>query len=235
MFSGTLSTLHAQAPAAPVRDWTGNFGAGLALTNGNTDTTNFNVAFGLVYDPKQRNVIRLTGLYLRGDKDDVRTVDRTTINLRDEFTLTPRLFVFGQNDYLRDKFKEIDYLLAPSAGLGYKLITTDAMLLAIDSSLGGVWEKNTGRDLRANGAYNAGERFSWKLSQMASVTQSLTGLWKLNDFADALYNAGLGIAASITTNSELKFEVLDSFKTRPPTVGLRKNDIAIVTAFVLKF
>ena len=67
------------------------------------------------------------------------------------------------------------------------------------------------------------------------LCQNATGLWKLNDFSDALYNLGLGLAASITKNSELKFEVLDSYKTRPPRTGLKKSDVAVVTAFVLKF
>jgi putative salt-induced outer membrane protein YdiY len=230
-----LWTVPLQAQTPPTRDLTGNFGVGLAMTSGNTDTTNFNLSFALVHDPRERNVVRFTGLYLRGDKDGLRTVDRTTVNLRDEFNLSSRVFLFAQNDYVRDKFKEIDYLLSPTAGLGYKLINTDRTMLALDSSLGGVWEKNTGRELRKNGAYNAGQRLAFRVSSMASLTQSLTGLWVLDDFSDALYNLGLGIAASITANSELKFEVIDSYKTRPPAAGLQKNDIAIVTAFVFKF
>jgi hypothetical protein len=70
---------------------------------------------------------------------------------------------------------------------------------------------------------------------MANITEIASGPWKLNDFSEALYNIGIGLAASITTNSELKFEVLDSYKSRPPTAGIKKNDVAIVTAFVLKF
>ena len=232
LFSHAI-TLSAQT--APPRNWTGNFGAGIALTSGNTDTRNFNVSFGAAHDPKQRNVIRFAGLYLRGEKDSASTVDRTTINFRDEFTLSPRVFVFGQNDYIRDTFKEIQYLLSPTGGVGYKLVNTDAALLAVDSALGAVWEKNTGRDVDASGAFTAGERFAWKVSPMASITQSAAGLFKLDDFSDALYNLGVGIAASITANSELKFEVLDSYKTRPPTAGIKKNDVAVVTTFVLKF
>ena len=235
ILTGQGKTLHAQAQPEPQRNWTGNFGAGLALTSGNTDTKNFNISFGMVHDPKQSNIVRVAGLYLRGDKDGESIVDRTTINVRDEFTVSPRVFLFGQNDYVRDTFKEIDYLISPTAGIGYKLINTDNTLMAIDSSLGGVWEKNTTADVDLSGALNTGERLAWKISPQATITQSAVGLWKLDDFADALYNIGLGIAASITSNSELKFEVLDSYKNRPPTAGLKKNDVAIVTTFVLKF
>jgi putative salt-induced outer membrane protein YdiY len=44
--------------------------------------------------------------------------------------------------YVRDRFKEIDYLMAPTAGLGYKLIANDQTTLDIDSSAGVVFEKN---------------------------------------------------------------------------------------------
>ena len=235
ILTGHETTLHAQAQPEPQQNWTTNFGAGIALTSGNTDTKNFNISFGLVHDPKQRNIVRFAGLYLRGDKDGESIVDRTAITFRNEYAISPRVFLFGQNDYIRDTFKEIDYLVSPTAGLGYKLVNTDATLVAVDSSLGGVWEKNTTTDVDLSGALNAGQRFAWKVSPQATITQSVIGLWKLDDFADALYNFGIGIAASITANSELKFEVLDSFKNRPPTVGLQKNDVAVVTTFVLKF
>ncbi len=229
------NSLQAQTPTVPPKAWTGNFGAGLALTSGNTDTKTYNLSFGIVHDPKTRNVLRFNGLYLRGEKDGASIVDRTTVNIRDEFNLSTRVFVFGQNDYVRDTFKQIIYLESPTAGLGYKLIATDAAQLAIDSALGGVWEKDAGKAVTANGALNSGERLTWKASPTATITENASGLWKLNAFSDALYNVGLGLSASITTNSELKFEVLDSYKTRPPTTGLKKNDVAVVTTFVVKF
>ena len=45
--------------------------------------------------------------------------------------------MFGQNQYLKDEFKEIDYLIAPTAGLGYKLFDTAATKLDVDGSAGG--------------------------------------------------------------------------------------------------
>ena len=63
------------APPPPV--WTGNFGAGLALTTGNTDTKNINLSLGVVRDPKKRSVVRLNGLYLRGSKEGDLIVNQT--------------------------------------------------------------------------------------------------------------------------------------------------------------
>jgi putative salt-induced outer membrane protein YdiY len=227
--------LHGQTPVTTTRFWTGNFGAGLALTDGNTDTSTFNVSFAVTHDPKQRNVLKLNGLYLRGDKEGERIVDRTALAVRDEIALTPRVFFFVQNEYLRDRFKEISWLMSPTSGFGYKLVNTDQFILTLDSSLGGVWEKNIGRELSTNGAFNSSERIEWTISPNAKLTQSVTGLYELDSFSDALYNASLALAATITARTELKLEVLDSYKTRPPDPTIQKNDVAFVTSLLFKF
>jgi putative salt-induced outer membrane protein YdiY len=227
--------IEAQAPQAPPPLYTGSFGGGLALTSGNTDTTNFNLAFNLTRDPKTKNVIKLNALYLRGDQNDVRTLDRAALNIRDEYTVSGRVFVFGQIDYLRDRFKEINYLLAPTAGVGYKLVSNDQTILMLDAGAGGIWEKNPGINVRKSGILSAGERFSQKVSSTASITQSIATLWKTNDFGDSLTNFAAGLTTSINSRLELKLEFLDSYKNKPPRAGIKKNDTAFVTTFVVKF
>jgi len=227
----------APQPTAPPPVWAGNVGAGLALTNGNTDTKNINISLGIVRDPKRRSVLRVNGLYLRGEKESELIVNQTQFTIRDEINISPRTFVFVQGNYVRDTFKGIRNLFSPTAGIGYRLINTDATLLSIDTGVGGVWESDIGRPRVKTGAYNAGERFAWKLTPTATVTQSLASLWKMNDWADSLHNFTAGIAVSITAHSEVKVEFLDSFKNRPPPAQptLKKNDTSLITALVWKF
>jgi putative salt-induced outer membrane protein len=225
----------AQDPAAPTPLYTGSIGGGFALTGGNTDTKNFNLVFGVVRDPKTRNVIKLNALYLRGSQSDILSLDRASVTLRDEYTFSKRTFVFAQGDYLRDQFKAIRYLVAPIAGLGYKLADSDATKLAISGGAGGIWEKNIGAPISRSGSVNAGQTFSQKLSSTATFTQSISTLWKTNDFSDYLSNASLGLTTSLVKKLELKLEFLDSYKNRPVGVGIKKNDTAFVTSFVVKF
>jgi putative salt-induced outer membrane protein YdiY len=230
----------APQPTAPPPVWTGNVGAGLALTNGNTDTKNINLSLGIVRDPKRRSVLRVNGLYLRGEKDGDLIVNLGQLTIRDEINISPRTFVFAQGYYARDTFKGIRNLFSPTAGIGYKLINTDATLLIVDTGVGGVWESDIGRAHVETGAYNAGERFAWKVSPTATITQSMASLWKMNDWADSLHNFTAGVAVSITAHSELKVEFLDSFKNRPPPTPpplppLKKNDTSLITALVWKF
>jgi len=233
LFALTLTSVRAgaQAPAAPAPPagpWTGSAGAGLAFTSGNTDTLNINIGYDLTYDPKTRNVVKSDLLFLRSKKDEELIVNRLGFNARDQYALTTRAFTYGQLQYLRDKFKDIDYLVAPTAGLGYKLVNSASTALAVDGGLGGIWEKNPGFDLNKSGAVTASEHLVQKLSDTATLSQQLVGLWKTSDFGDVLYTFGATLAANLTSKSQVKIDLLDSYKAKPPTPAVKSNDVAIV-------
>jgi putative salt-induced outer membrane protein YdiY len=225
----------AQAPAGPPPTWTGSAGGGVAVTGGNSDTMNFNVGFDVTRTPMARNVIKMTGLHLRGDQNDEAVVDRTSLGFRNEYTISPRTFVFGQLDYLHDTFKLIDYLVAPTVGLGYKVINTDPTKFSIDAGVGSVSEKNPDVDLRTSAAITAGEKLTHQLTSTASIKHAITGLWKADDFDDGLYTFSIGLATQISPRVQLSIELLDTFKNKPPTVTTKKNDVALVTAITSKF
>ena len=95
----------AQAPPPEPKVWTVAASAGLALTSGNTDTSTVNAAYDLVYDPPSKNLIKSDALLIRGKTEGDLTASRFGVNVRDEYQLTTRAYVFGQNQYLHDKFK----------------------------------------------------------------------------------------------------------------------------------
>jgi putative salt-induced outer membrane protein len=233
-----IVTAHAalgQAAQGPPDVYTGSFGGGIALTGGNTDTKTFNLTFDLVRDPLTKNVIKAKAAYLRGNQNDVLNLDRATVNLRDQYTISGRTFVFGQLDYLRDQFKEIIFLWAPSAGLGFKLANTDATKFEVLGGAGGIFEKNPGTPTSKSGSVTAGENFQQKISSTAAFTQSLSTIWKTQDFSDSLTNFSVGLVTSVARKIDVKVEFIDSYKTRPPSETVKKNDTAFVTTFVVKF
>jgi putative salt-induced outer membrane protein len=222
-------------PAEPSGPWSGSGGVGLSLTRGNSDTANYNLALDLTHDPQTRNVMKWTALYLRGKQDDTLTVNRTSLGFRDEFTLSGRTFVFGQIDYLRDTFKLIDYLIAPTGGIGFKVLDAEPTKFAVHGGAGGVWERNTGFEVSSGGALTAGETLEHQLSSTASIKHAITGLWRAGELGDALYNFSVGLATRVTERIQLSVDLLDTYKTRPPTVETKKNDVALVTAVTAKF
>ena len=240
LVQGTIPAV-AQPPAAPAPPapppplWTGSAGAGLSLNRGNTETSNFNVSAEATRDPKTDSIWRFKGIYLRGENNDTLTVDRLHLQGRNERALTERVYAFGELQFLEDQFKDIDYLIAPSGGIGYKLVATPATTFNVDGGLGLKIEKNPGFDRRTDAVVAMSDKFEHKLSTAASLTQGFAALWKAQDFGDALYTFTAGVAASLTTRTQLKLELLDTYSSRPPNPAIKKNDVALLTAFVYKF
>ena len=73
-----------------------------------------------------------------------------------------------------------------------------------------------------------------KLTATIDFREKVSALWKMDDFGDALYTFTTGVAAAVTTATQIKVEFLDSYKTQPP-IGVQKNDIALLVSFVYKF
>jgi len=236
-------SLIASAPAfsqgptqpAPQKVYSGNLSAGFALTGGNTDTATYNLGFELARDPGTNNIVKLSGLYLRSDKDSETITDRLRLAFRDEFTISDRTFIYGDFHYLRSPFRQISYLINPQGGIGYKLLSTDRATLALDGGGGVAWEKNPGFDANTSGTLNAGQSLSLKLSGNATLTQTLTGLWKTENFSDTLYHFGIALSTSITSRAELKVEFMDDYKNVTPAPEIKKNDTAFITSFLFKF
>ena len=225
----------AQAPAnEPPKIWTITASAGLALTSGNSDTTSTNAGYDIVYDPHRRNLVKSAGLFLRARTEGELTANRLGFDIRDQYRLTPRVYVFGQNVYLKDEFKSIDYLVAPTGGIGYKLFDTATTKLDVDGSVGAVWEKNPGFDLSSSGALATGEKLIQHLTSNTTLTQTFTGLWKMVDFEDALFTFGVSLAVSMSTHTQIKIETLDTYKNKPPLPTIQKNDVAVLMAIVYK-
>ena len=221
------------APPEP-KIWTVTAGAGLALTSGNTDTSTVNASYEIIYTPQTRHVVRSDGLMIRGKTEDELSADRLGLNVRHQYRLNERVYVFGQNQFLRDRFKSIDYLVAPAGGLGYGVVETPKTKMAIDVGLGGVWEKNAGALVAASGSVTIGETLAQALTATTSLTQSFSGLWKTTDFGDSLHVFSLGLSATMSTRTQLKVELLDTFKNEPPVVTVQKNDVAVLVAVVYK-
>ena len=229
---GLAGTAAAQTAPAPA-PWSGSLAAGLALTGGNTSTATTNLAF--TSDKTRRNIIRAEGLNIRSSRDGDAIVDRTSLSAEDDYTLTARSYGFGRFQYLRDQFKSIDYLISPTVGVGYRVLDTTLSTITADVAVGAVTEKNPGIDKRSSGAMTAGEKAMHKLSESATLTQSLTGLWKTSDFGDSLLTFQAGLAATVTNRTQLKVDFLDTYKSQPPSVLVKKNDTALIMSVVFKF
>jgi putative salt-induced outer membrane protein len=216
-----------------VPDWTGSLGAGLSVTTGNSDTLGVNVAFGVKYAPKGPSTFKAEALYILQRSDGVRTVDKINALGRYEYALSERAFAFGEVGFQRDVFKNVDYLIAPLVGAGYKVVAGPKVTFAVDASVGGAFEKSPEFGATSSAAYALGESFVWKLSPGASVYERAAALFKTSDSSDYNLHFEAGISAAVTKSSELKATYLVDFKNMP-TGGASKTDSTLVVTIVMK-
>jgi len=187
VFLSSLALAQAPAPAPaapPAREYSGSFGGGITLTGGNTDTRSYNLAFNHIHERKNGNTDKITALYLRGEQNDVLTLDRASVIFRDEYKLSRRTFIFGEVSWLHDPFRDINYYVAPVGGFGYKFVDTDRTKFQVSAGAGGTWERNTYMPVKSSGAVNAGQSFSQKISTSSEITESVVANWNTNDFSD---------------------------------------------------
>ena len=225
------------SPPPPPRPplWGGSIGVGISVTSGNADTSTLNVSLDVATRGDVPNVFKAEVLYLRGERDGELNLNRQSVRARNEYTRAPRAYMFGQIEYLRDTFKDLDYLVAPAIGVGFKVQDTPAKALAFDLGVGAKFEKNMVRRPTTSGAVTASQRWRRQLSPHAAISQSIAALWTADRFDDALYTIKLGLTADLTRRSQVKIEVVDLYKTRPPAASVGKNDVSAVTAVVYKF
>jgi putative salt-induced outer membrane protein len=228
-------TAPAKPPEPPPPALQGSFSAGLALTSGNTDTSNFNLGFNMVYDPKTHSLFKADAFYLRSANDGVATSDKAGASLRFQYSLTERFYAFAQLGYQRDRFKNVTYLITPMLGGGYYFLKEKNLELTVDVSVGGAFEKDSGFDATSSGAFSVGQGFVWKILPTTTFTEKATGLWKTNRTSDCFYHFEMGLAASLVKNFELKIAYLVDFKNEPNPPTLKKTDTALIAAIVYKF
>ena len=231
----TIAAAAQDAPPAPPKAWNSSLGAGIAVTSGNSDTQNLNFAWSTIYDPKTVRIFKADALYLLGETNGEKQVDKATANVRYERSVSDRTFWFTEASYLRDPFKAISYLIAPTAGAGYHLVKTDIHKLSLDAGGGAVIESNTDIGSDTSLAVRVGESYDWTISPVSKLTQRLTGLWKADDFGDALYHFDIGVATTLGTRAELKFSYVLDYKNEPPAPGIEKADSALFATLLLKY
>lgn len=222
-------------PPPPPPGWTGTIGAGLALTSGNTDTSTVNVSYDVLKDHGTDIVFKSAGIYLRGSSGGESNVDRASADGRVEYKLSPRVAAFGMTTYARDRFKAIDYLVAPTGGLSYKVVATPRTDWAADGSVGMVFEKNTSFALKKDAALIVGEKLTHKFNDTTRLLHAASALWKMDHWGDAFYTIQAGVVTSVATHLELKAEILESYKRRPSNPLLKKSDQSVVLSVVYKY
>ncbi|KPK19451.1 MAG: hypothetical protein AMK69_24215, partial [Nitrospira bacterium SG8_3] len=127
------------------RYWTANFDLAFSYTEASTETNAF--AVGLEFNRKKKPTELFFGAYYRyattekEGEPKVKNEDRFFAPGRLDYDISDRLFGFGAVSAERDEIQEIKFRTDPNAGLGYRFIKTETLVISGRTGPGYVYEK----------------------------------------------------------------------------------------------
>lgn len=199
-------TASAEEPEGP---WSGLVAAGYTASSGNTDTTAFNFNAVGKYD-KDRWHHTLSGQAISSSDSNETTSEAYKLRYDVKYDLNERTYVFGDLEYIKDRFSAYDQQVFETAGVGYRFIKNDRHELNGQVGIGAT--QSDFRDAKATDplpldprfgtsqneiVYVIGGDYTWTISETASFVQKLsTKIGSDNTYSESI--------------TELRARVLDS-------------------------
>jgi hypothetical protein len=231
--------------------WSGMFDLGLSLTEGNSSTSALTIAGKAArVVPKNKLALYYTQVYA---KDSGTSPVRTTANaihggVRDEFNLTPRVYVFGFADFDEDALQHLDLRNVLGGGLGFHVINTKKTQFNVFGGADLNQEYFSAYTIanpapppvllaepsqtRHSAEIVGGESLSTRLGPRTTVSEQLSFFPNLSSVGD--YRVTLDANATTKINTWLSWQLTlsDRYLSDPP-LGLKANDLLLSTGLRL--
>jgi putative salt-induced outer membrane protein YdiY len=211
-------------PVAEISPWEVTAASGLGLASGNSENVNLSA--------------QLLASYLEGDDELYLGADyfyaeslgvQTTNNLRLFATynrlLSERIYVGGAAEYFTDDSADLDYRVSVMPYLGYYLLKSDKVKLALEAGGGYLWENQEAR--RDYWTLRFGQRLEWKLSDRISFWESVSFVPEAADFDNHYLLAEAGLKTRLSDRWALRTFVRSTYDATP-AAGREENDLSLI-------
>lgn len=217
--------------------WNGTYDLGLAVTSGNSRTTNLTNNFTSSRITKHdKLIVHFNQIYATSLANNVNSATASAIGGGWEYNrdLNPKLFVSTTNEYAHDRFQDLDLRAVFGAGAGWNAIKTAKANFSLQAGADYERENFMGAADRNSAEANFGDDFLYKFSAATSVTQSFRMFPNLSYTGQ--YRVNFDLSAVTALKKWLGWHV--SFTDRylsDPVEGRLRNDIVLSTGFRLTF
>jgi putative salt-induced outer membrane protein YdiY len=217
---------------ASTNKWEKSAGIGLTLTKGNSDTIMF-TADALATRKWTSDELSLGASASYGEQEDVKNNETVKGFGQWNHLFTERFYSYVRVDALHDAIADVDYRVTLSPGAGYYFIKQDNMHLSGEVGPGVVFEKQGGVE-KTYFTARVAEKFDYKFNDRARMWQMVEFLPQVDNLDNYIINAEIGVEASITKKTALRAVIQDTYDNQPAP-GREKNDLKLVSSFVVKF
>lgn len=225
-----------QAEKALPEGWTGDASLSLSFQRGNSETTNLSFSFSAKRSLALRLELVNTGFFLFTRTNGLTSGESLGASSRMNWKHSSRVFTFYELQGIRDRFKNYDYRILPSVGIGYRVLSSKTTELALHAGLAEVFTKyrETG-DTETYAGITMGNRLAWKISETAELTQRLAFNADVSELSRYFIRLEVNLAAALSNRLALKLSFIGNYDHKPVGTGIKKNDTAFLAGVSLKY
>lgn len=235
--------------------WVGGVNLGFAVTAGNSETKNLNIAFNAVRTGfHDKLTLYENSIYAVNDKVVApATAPQTTANsngggARYDRDFVPRVFGFGSADFFSNSLQDLNLRAILGGGIGFHAIKNANTTLDIlaggnytHESYAGVANPTPPPDLysfsQSLAALTLGDAYTYKLGKSTVITQAFLFYPDLSDTSQYRFTFNLGTVTKLNKWLGWQNSVTDVFVSDPPIASPRieRNDLQISTGLNISF
>jgi putative salt-induced outer membrane protein YdiY len=225
--------------------WNGGLNLGFALTRGNSETKNLNIAFNATRKGFHDKLTMYTNsIYAANDLPTASP--HTTANAigggaRYDRDFSPRVFWFVNGDFYHDALQHLDLRSTAGGGLGWHAIKSDATSLDL---LAGVNYTHEGYAVPINppdlsktrnqAGLTLGDAFTHKVGKGTVITQNLFFYPDLSQTGQYRGTFNFGTVTKLNKWLGWQNSFADIYVSNPPS-GTKKNDLQLATGLNVSF
>jgi putative salt-induced outer membrane protein len=225
--------------------WNGSANVGFALTRGNSETKNLNIAFAATRKGfRDKLTLATNSVYATNDLPTASP--HTTANAiggdaRYDHDLTPHIFGFANGDFYHDSLQNLDLRSLFGGGLGLHAIKGDATALDLLAGANYTHESYSvpinppdPAMTRNQAGLTLGDDFRHKLGKSTVLTQNLFFYPNLSQTGEYRGTFNLSLITKINKWLGWQSSFGDIYVSDPPT-GKKKNDLLLSTGLNFSF
>ena len=208
-------------PQKPIT-WKGNITIGGNLQRGNSDTMNISVGTSAARRT-EKDRFTVTFLYSRTEDDGEKTAENTYGQLKYDYFLNPKWYLYLNMDMLSDKFNDINLRTTIGPGVGYQIWEEENKALSLEAGLSFTSED---RDLGDDDNWlsaRLGVNYMYKLFESILFTDQFVIYPDLENSGEYFLRNEASIATDIGNRLALKLSNIWE-RNSEPEPGLDEDD-----------
>ena len=223
-------SIHAEDAASPPWEFTG--AAGLAVSDGNSDSVAYSLQFLASYLADGHEAYAGVD-YFYAEDNGLESTNNLKLFGQYNRDVGDRWYVGGRGSYFRDEVANLDYRVDAGVLAGFRAIDAERMKLSFEAGPGYAWEKQAGRS-RDFVTFRLAQRFEYQFSEVSKFWQSLSWVPRAEDLSDSVLEFEAGLETRMTRQLSLRAFLRHRYDDTPAP-GSKKSDTAVLFGMAYDF